>query len=154
MRTEINQSLFETSPPINHEEWKELGHKLKMYKKDLDSKNFEDIFNQFSGSLIEIKGGSLTGFNLTVHGFKLFLNCSTFCSISPDSKVKYEKPLQEGAYVLEYDGSFSLKGLYEKISMLDKLIISAGSKPIIFSTLMLLGMLGLAVYITKQIFYS
>ncbi|MDI6654921.1 MAG: hypothetical protein QME59_03440, partial [Candidatus Hydrothermarchaeota archaeon] len=81
LKTDIKQSLFETLPPRNHEEWKELGNKLNEHKKDLDGKDFWSMFNQFSGDLITIENGLLSNFNLTKSGFMFILECERDCKI-------------------------------------------------------------------------
>jgi hypothetical protein len=113
IRTEINQSLFETTPPSNYEEWKELSNKLDKYGKNTDYKNFEETFNQFSGDLITIDGGALSDFEATEKDFRFVLECSKECSIDSSLEIVYEAPLDAGRYLFYYDGLFSITKLKE-----------------------------------------
>lgn len=118
-KTEINLSSFKTIPPRNHEEWNKLGNKLNEYKKDIDAKDFEAMFNQFSGELITIENGFLSDFNSTDNGFMFILDCEQDCKIDSSLQINYNKPLTNGKYLFVYDG-----GLFIRTSTKPDLIIT------------------------------
>jgi len=109
MKTKIDQSLFESLPPRNHQEWKYLKNLLDKYKKSIDPKDLKALFNQFSGDCITIENGFLSDFRLLDKGFKFILECISTCKIDSFMEIDYEKPLTEGKYLFVYDGRFFIR---------------------------------------------
>jgi hypothetical protein len=105
----INQSLMETIPPRNHEEWVRLSRRLDAYSdKTIGLMDFDAMFNQFLGEPVIIEGGYIKDFNLTEIGFMASLDCVPICVVTPSTAVRHEKPLSAGKYLLTYDGNLSI----------------------------------------------
>ena len=92
----INQSLFETIPPRNHEEWKRLGALLKKHEKNISADDFETMFNQFDAPTITVN--SSENVKELDEGTRFTCNDCTVNNVS----------IEDGDYLIEYD-SFSVK---------------------------------------------
>ncbi|MEE8167796.1 MAG: CARDB domain-containing protein [Candidatus Hydrothermarchaeales archaeon] len=108
---DINQSLFETSPPRNHNEWKELRDKLQETKRDVEPGDFKALFKWFSGRPITIENGFLVELYTTDEGFSFTLDCISVCELDSPVEIDYIRPLTRGRWLLSYDEGFYIKRL-------------------------------------------
>lgn len=108
LKKAIDPYVFETTPPKNYEEWRNLQENLNKYRKEFDPRDLEGMFNQFQGEPITIEGGFIRNFSLTDSGFRVYLDCVPMCVVEPSGAVEHEGPVRAGKYVLEYDGGFKI----------------------------------------------
>jgi hypothetical protein len=111
-KIDVAQSIFETLPPRNHEEWEQIGQKIREHRRDFNSADFQSMVDQFSGPTLEIENASIQDFRLTSGGFRFVLQLQRGFSVTTDPDRIVELIHRAGDYVVSYDGSgFSIAPL-------------------------------------------
>lgn len=102
--------IFETLPPRNHAEWRELGRLLDVNQADFKSNDFTAMVEQFGLIDSTIKGATLRDFRLTKQGYRFILKLNNeFHLFGADMMGVIG--LTPGEYVVTYDGAFHLQPL-------------------------------------------
>lgn len=100
LEADVDQEVFRTLPPTNHEEWAQLGTQLDANKSGFAGDDLGAMFDQFAGQRLTLTGGVLSDLRLTDVGFRFVLDLQPGFDLGDFPVSGITEP---GRYVLEYD---------------------------------------------------
>jgi hypothetical protein len=111
LNAKVPSSLFEATPPRDHEDWVRLGEQLKRYDKSFEPDDFEAMLSQFSGSLVRIVGATMESFRLAPSGFRFVLELQPGFRMENPDLIQGAAELTPGAYLVTGGGELSITKL-------------------------------------------
>lgn len=109
-RTALAQSIFETPPPRNTEEWLLVRDQLAANRAGDAPGDLAAVFTRTSGPEWRVTAAQLRDFRITGAGFRFVLELGPGFTVQGADELNLAS-LRPGEYVVGYDGGFSVQPL-------------------------------------------
>ncbi len=104
-QTGVGPALFETQPPGNNEEWKQLDAQLKAHQSATAPLDFAATLEQLGRPQVQIDGATVRDLRITPQGLRFILDLSPEFRTLRDQVGLSRSLSGAGAYAVEYDGA-------------------------------------------------
>lgn len=107
-QAQVAPSLFEGTPPTNHDEWQAMGRKLDAARPSFEPQQVSAMFDQFSGPTQAIQGVEMSEYRATGSSFSFVLN--VLPGFTSEGRTLLDLAhIAPGEYLVRYDGAFHVE---------------------------------------------